>query len=151
MKDLQHSAVLEKHANALTVVYTADSLGKDRRNVENLQLRAEPAMLLLRHRVRHNNLVQGRGIDTRNGIAAEDTVGDESVHFGGTLALEEFRSSGDGVGGIDQVVNKDTDPISDITDEHHAGIAVLVELNRTAFLEESVSLEQGEVVHSPTL
>jgi hypothetical protein len=78
-------------------------------------------------------------------------VCDESVHFCSTLALEKFRSTGDSVGGVNQVVHEDADAIRDIADKHHAGVAVLIELDRTAFLAENVSLEQGKIVHGPTL
>lgn len=131
---MAQSVVLEKYADGLSVVHTADGLGKDGGDVENLELGALAAVLLLRDRVGDDDLVNGRGVDARNRVAAEDTVGDKGVDFCGSLALEQLGGARDGVGRVDQVVYENADAVGHVADEHHAGVALLGELDRTAFL-----------------
>ena len=58
------SVVLEQHTDRFPVVDAADGFGEDRRDVQYLQLRAQPPVFVLRHRVGHNHLVQSRCVDT---------------------------------------------------------------------------------------
>lgn len=127
--------MLEQDANRLAVVDTTNGLGKDGGNVNDLELGAEAAVLRLGHRVGDEYLVNGRGVDAGNGIAAENTVGKQGVDLEGALALEKLGSAGNGVGRVAEIVHQDADAVSDVTDEHHAGVALLGKLDRAAFLE----------------
>lgn len=113
----------------------ADGLSKDWRDIKHFQLRAQTTMLLLRDRVGHNDLVNGGGIDAGNGISTEDAVGDEGVNSSGTLSLQQLGSASDCVGRIGKIVDQDTDPIGNVANKHHAGVAVVCKLDGTTFLE----------------
>lgn len=115
-------------------MHPPDSLSKHGRDIQDLQLRADLLMLVLGDRVGHYDFVDTAGVDPRDRISAEDAVGDENDDFESALALEELGSTSDCVGGVDDVVNEDTDAISDVANEHHAGVALFRELDRAAFL-----------------
>ena len=68
--------MLEEYAERFSVVYTTDSFGKDRCDVENFKLRTQGPMLILGDRIGHDHLVQGRCVDAVNGIATQNRVGD---------------------------------------------------------------------------
>lgn len=116
------------------MVDTANSFGEHGANVQYLELRAETAVLRLRHRVGDENLVNGRGVDARNGIAAEDTVGQQGIYLDGAFALEQLGSSSDGIGRVTKIVDQDTNAVGNVSNQHHAGVALLGELDRSAFL-----------------
>lgn len=126
--------VLEKYTDGLAVVDSANGLGEDGGDVEHLQLGARAAVFLLGNRVCYNHLVNGRGIDSRDGISTEDAVGDEGIDLGGALALEQLRGARNGVACVDNIVDQNANAVCDITDEHHAGIALLVKFYRPTFL-----------------
>lgn len=92
-------------------------------------------MLILGDRVGDQNLVNGRSIDTGNGVTAKHSVSEKSVHLGSALLLQKLSSARDGVSSVNDVVDQDADAVCDITHKHHAGIAVLGESDRTALLE----------------
>ena len=117
------------------MVRPPNRLRKNRRDVENLHLRAETAVLVLWHRVGHDHLVDGRGVDAGDGVAAQYGVGEEGVDLEGALLLEELGGAGNCVGRVDEVVDEDADLVADVADEHHGGVAVLGELGGPAFLE----------------
>lgn len=73
------SVVREQGADGLAVVYTSDRLSKDVGNIQNLELGTCLPVLMLRYGVGDNHFVNGRRVDTRNGIPAEDSVSDKSV------------------------------------------------------------------------
>lgn len=110
-------------------------LCKDTRNVQNLQLFAPNLVLFLRYRVCNHNLVDGRRIDAVNGISAENAVGNQSVNLG-CLAplLEQLRSAGEGIGGIGHIVNKDSDLVGKVSDEHHCRGVAVSDAGRAALL-----------------
>lgn len=92
-------------------------------------------MLSLGNRVCDEHLINGRCIDTGNGVTAKHSVSEKSIHLGSTLPLQQLSSARDGVSCVDDVVDQDTDAVRDVTHKHHAGIAVLGESDRTSLLE----------------
>lgn len=122
---------------------TANGFGEDGGDVNDLKLGAQAAVLVLGNRVGHEKFVDGGCVDPTNGVAAEDAVGNECVDHGGALSLEKLGGAGNGVGRVGDVVDEDADAIGDVTDQHHAGVALLVELDGAAFLAGiNVSSEQ---------
>lgn len=61
--------VLEEHTDALTVVNTANGLGEDIANLEDLQLGAFLEVLFLGHGVGGDDLVNRTGVDTLHSIS----------------------------------------------------------------------------------
>jgi hypothetical protein len=102
--------------------------------IQVLQLGAQAHVLVLRHRVGHDHLIDGRSVDAGNGIAAEDAVREQGVDGSGALLLKELGGPGDGVAGVDKIVNKDADAVLDVSNKHHAGVALLAVLGRAALL-----------------
>lgn len=127
-------SVLEEDADGLAVVDAANGFGEDGGDVDDVEFGTHAAVLVLGHGVGDEQLVDGGGIDATDGIAAEDAVADEGVDHGGALALEQLGGAGDGVCGVDDVVDEDAHAVGDVADEHHAGVALLVELDGPAFL-----------------
>ena len=82
------SCMLEQNTKAFAVVRPTDSLAEQGSDLENLELGAKTTMLVLRNGVCDNNAIKGTGVDTGNGIAAENAVGEQGVHGVGTFALE---------------------------------------------------------------
>ncbi|CRK25666.1 hypothetical protein BN1723_013652, partial [Verticillium longisporum] len=72
----------------------------------------------------HDDLVNGRGIDAGNGVAAKDAVGEEGCDGGGALLLQELCGTGDRVTSVHKVIDQDARPVLDVTDQHHAGVAL---------------------------
>lgn len=107
-------------------------------------------MLVLGNRIGHYDLINGGCVYTRNRVAAENTMSNKGIDLCRTLSFEQLSGAGDGVAGVDKIVNEDADAVGDITDKHHAGIALLGELNRSTFLI-CVSLVRGSKAHSITL
>lgn len=126
--------VLEKNADGLAVVDTADGFRKGRTNVENLKFGAHALVLFLWDGIGDHQLVDGRRIDARNGIAAKHAVSDEGINSRGALLLQELGGSGDGIRGVGQIINQNTNPIGNISHEHHSGILAIRDLRRTTFL-----------------
>lgn len=91
-------------------------------------------MLRLRHGVGDENLVNARGIDASNGVAAEDTVGKEGVNLESALSFQQLGGTGDGVGRVDDVIDKDADAVCNVANKHHTGVALLGKPSGTAFL-----------------
>lgn len=92
-------------------------------------------MLILRNRVGHNDPVNGRCIESWDGIAAENAVSEQCINLGGTLLLEEFGCASDGVGSVTQIVNQNTNPVGNVAHKHHAGVSLFGKLDGTTFLK----------------
>lgn len=103
--------------------------------VQRLQLGTHALVVVLRDRVGDDDLVNGRGVDARNGVATQDAVSEQGVDGGGPLLLKELRGAGDGVARVDEVIDEDAYPVLDVADEHHARVALLGVLGGAAFLE----------------
>jgi len=57
-------------------------------------------MLLLRHAIRHNDLIKTTGIDPVNRVTREDSVRYEGVYARSTGLFHKFGGAGDGVAGV---------------------------------------------------
>jgi hypothetical protein len=109
--------VLEEHANALTVVDTADGLSEDVADLQDLQLGAPSEVLFLRHGVGGDDFVNRTGVDTLNSISREHAVSDECVDFLSAFLLQKLGGTSDGVGGISQVVYKNGSAATNFANE----------------------------------
>lgn len=115
----------EQSADGLAVVHTADGLSEDVRDIQNLELGASLSVLVLWNRVGDNDLVNGRCIDTLDGVAAEDTVGKESVDDSSAFVLEQLGRSGDGVRSVSQIVHENAGTIGHVANQHHGGVLTI--------------------------
>ena len=114
--------VLEEHTDALTVVNTANGLGEDIANLEDLQLGAFLEVLFLGHGVGGDDLVNRTGVDTLHSISRENTVGDECMDLLSAFLLQKLGGASDGVGGISQVVYENSSAAADFSNEQHGSI-----------------------------
>ena len=69
------------------MMHTADCLGEESADLQNFQLGTQTGMVILRNAVGHDNLIQCRGIDSDNSIAAEHAMGEQGIHLSCTLFL----------------------------------------------------------------
>ena len=122
---VKHLIVLEKDADRLTVVNTADRLGENAANLKNLELWASSLVLVLWNRVGNNDLVNSRGVEAGQGIPGEDTVGDQCIDVGSALALDKLGGTGDSVAGISQIIDNDSNTACNISDKHHSRILTI--------------------------
>lgn len=122
---IKHLIVLEKNADRLSVVNTTDRLGKNAANLENLEFWASSLVLLLWNRVGNNDLVNSGGVEAGQSISGEDTVGNQRIDVGSTLALDKLGSTGDSVAGISQIIDDDGNTTCNISDKHHSGILAI--------------------------
>lgn len=138
MVDTADGLEFERSANASGVIHKISTylthLSENVADLQDLELGAAAQVLTLVHTVGHHHLVEGAGVDALNGVTAQDAVGDESIHLGGTLLLEELGRPGNGVGGIRQIVNKNCGPVADIADQHHSGILAVGNFRGAALL-----------------
>lgn len=91
-------------------------------------------MVRLVDRVGHNDLVECAGIDTIDGVAAQDAVGDERIHLGGTFLLQQLGRTRDGVGRVGQVIDEDSYAVGHVSDQHHGGVLAVIDLRGSALL-----------------
>jgi len=82
------------------MMHPPNSLSKHIPNFQNLKLLTPRKMLLLRHTVRHNHLVQTTGINAVNRVAREDSVRYEGVDARSAGLFHELGGAGDGVAGV---------------------------------------------------
>lgn len=113
---------------------STDSLGENVADLQDFQLGAGGQVLLLRHGVGRDDLVEGAGVDALDGVAGEDAVGDERVDGLRAFLLEELGGAGDGVGGVCQVVDEDGRAVAHFSDEQHAGVLAVVDLGGATLL-----------------
>ena len=114
--------VLEEHTDALTVMNTADGLGEDVANLQDLQLGALLEVLFLGYGVGGDDFVNRTGVDTLHSISGEHAVGDECVDLLSTFLLQKLGGTSDGVGGISQVVYENGSAATDFANEQHRGV-----------------------------
>ena len=88
---------MEEHTDALTVVNTANGLGEDIANLEDLQLGAFLEVLFLGHGVGGDDLVNRTGVDTLHSISREYTVGDECIDLLSAFLLQKLGGASDGL------------------------------------------------------
>lgn len=76
------------------MVRAPDGLGDDLRDIQNLELGAELGLVVvLRHAVGRDELVDAAVPYPVRRISAQDAVGDEGVDLGGALLLEKLRGT----------------------------------------------------------
>lgn len=88
------------------MVDASNSLRKNAGDVQHFQLRTHFLVKVLRHRVCHDDLVQGGGVYSRDGIAAEDAMCHQRIDLLRPLTLEKFSCSCDGVARVQQIVDQ---------------------------------------------
>jgi hypothetical protein len=101
---------------------------------KDLKLGAQAQVLLLLHAVGHHHLVKGASVDALDGVAAQDTMGDQGINLGCALLLEELGGPSNRVRGVRQVIDQNGYPVTDVTDQHHGGILAVCDLGRAALL-----------------
>ena len=98
-KENSHGTTLvvrEQGAQRLAVVGAPDGLGDDLRDVQDIELLAQLGpVLVLRHAVGGDELVDAAVPDPVGGISAQYAVRDEGVDLGGALLLEQLGSADD--------------------------------------------------------
>lgn len=73
------SVMREKGADGFAMVHTTNRLAEDVGDIQNLKLGASLSVLMLRYGVGDNHFVNGRRVNARNRISAENAVSDKSV------------------------------------------------------------------------
>lgn len=68
------------------------------------------------------------------GIAAERAVGEECIDRGGPLAPQQLGCPRYSVGSISKIVNQDTNPVRNISYQHHRRVLTICDLGRASFL-----------------
>lgn len=91
-------------------------------------------MLLLRHTIRRDDLIQTRSIDALDGVAGEDAVRDEREDSVGAFFFQEFGGAGYRVGGVGEVVDEDCGAVGDGADEEHGCVLAVVDGGWATFL-----------------
>lgn len=124
----------EECTNRFSVMHATNGLCKNGADFEDLKLGAQSLVVFLRDAIGDNNLVKCRCVYASNGVSTEDSMREESVHFGSSLFLQELGCSCDGVGRIRQIIHQNGDLVLDITDEHHGCILSVGDTSRSTFL-----------------
>jgi len=109
-------------------------LSKHVADLEDLQLGAPALVILLGHRVGHNDLVQCTSVDALDSISTQDTVCNERNHLRSALLFQEFCRAGNGVGCIRQVVDQDSCALPNVSHQHHGRVLSVVDLGGAALL-----------------
>lgn len=100
---------LEENTNTLAMMDSSDCLSKNTGDIQDLQLVASSQMLVLWDTVGYHNLVDSAGIDTLNGVTAQDGMSNYSVNLSSaTSFLYQFGSSSDGISSINEIINDDS-------------------------------------------
>jgi len=89
-------------------------------------------VVLLRHRVGYNDLVQRTRVDAIDGVSAQNAVGDQCNHLRRTLLFKQFGRAGDRVGRVGQIVDEDGSALGYIADKHHGRILAVIDLRGAA-------------------
>lgn len=126
--------VLEKDADGFAVVYPSDRLCENAANLQYFEFRAQALVLFLWDTVSDDDFVDGARVDASDGVAAENSVCEESVDVGSALSLYKLGGAGNGVGCISEIIDDNGDPASDISHKHHGGVLAVSDASRTTFL-----------------
>lgn len=126
-------------ADGLAVVDATDGLAEDVGDIQDFQLGAFTSVVVLWHRVCHNHLVHGGGVDARDRIAAENAVSDQGIDSGGALFLQQLRRSCQRVCRIGQIIHQDADTTTHVAHQHHGSVLSVRDLGRAALLCRRVS------------
>jgi len=127
-------AVIEEHTDALAVMHASNRLCKHVAHFKHFQLGTTRLVLSLIDRVRDYDLVQCAGVDAIDSIAAQDAVGNERIHLGRALLLQQLRGPSNGIRGICQVVDEDGGALCNVSDQHHGRVLSVVNLRGSTLL-----------------
>lgn len=94
-------------------------------------------MFVLRHAVGNHDLIQRTGVDAFDGVSAQDPVREQCDDCSCALFLEELCCSGDGVGGVCEVIDEDGGAVAHVADEHHGCVLAIGDFGRSALLNPS--------------
>jgi hypothetical protein len=130
----------KKMLNGQKIPVVHAHLSKVCADIQNFQFRTAPLVLMLRHAIGDDNLVQGAGIDAFDGVTAEHTMREKCVDFRGTLFLQQLGRTCNGIGGIGKVVYQDGRSVGYIANEHHDGILPVGDARGAAFLKSFVDI-----------
>ncbi|GMR41166.1 hypothetical protein PMAYCL1PPCAC_11361, partial [Pristionchus mayeri] len=111
--------VREEVGDRLAVVRATNGLGENHRNIDALDLGALLHVLLLRDRVRHDDGLEGRLVQTLQSRTTANTVDAEGVHLLGSSLDQLIGSEADGAAGVGHVIDQDGDLALDVSDERH--------------------------------
>ncbi len=129
-------------------------LSKVGANFQHFQFRAPSLVLMLRHTIGDDDLVQSAGIDAFNGVTAEHTMREKRVDFCGALFLQQLGRTCNGIGGIGKVIHQDGRSVGYITNEHHDGILPVSDARGAAllksFVDIKVSLSSSSIAEDST-
>lgn len=100
---------------------TAASLGQRGADINGLNLIASLLLLRVGDSVGHNQAVQTTTVQVLDGLAGENAVDDDGVHFLGTVLEDSVGGLDEGTTGISHVVDDDGDLVLDVTDKDHTG------------------------------
>jgi hypothetical protein len=111
-------------------------------NFKHFKLWTPLLVLSLVNGVGYYDPIERTGIDPVYGVAAQHAMRNQGVHFRGTLFLQQFGGSSDGVGSIREIVDQDGRLARYFADKHHGGILAVGDLSRTTFLEKVSSISK---------
>lgn len=110
---------VEQFRHALPVVTASDDFGEHDTDVNYLYFRTLCHVLLLRERVRHDQLLQRAGCDGRQRVAAQYPVRDEPEDSGCACLREVRRGETQRSARVGHVVHENGDFVFDVADEDH--------------------------------
>jgi hypothetical protein len=116
------------------VVNATNSLSEDVAHLKDLELRASRFVLGLIDSVCDDHFVERAGVDALDRVSAQDAVRDEGIHLRCALFLQKLCRTGNGIGGIREVVDQNRDAIFHVSDQHHGRVLPVVDLCRSALL-----------------
>lgn len=109
-------------------------LSEDVADFQNFQLRTALLVFGLGDAIGHDDFIQRTGVDAFDRVSAQNTVREQRDDGCGALFLEELRRSGDGVGGVGEVVDEDGGAVGHVADEHHGCVLAIGDFGGSALL-----------------
>lgn len=98
------SVVSKQSTEGLAVMRTTNSLGQHLGDIKDIKFGAQSSLvLILWHTVGGDELVDAAVLDTRDGVAAKDTVSDKSEYLCSAFPLQELGSACDLSGCVSHV------------------------------------------------
>jgi hypothetical protein len=108
----------EEEADTLAVVGAADGLGNGGRNVNDGELRTVLLLVAEGDRVGDDELGEVRIVDRLDGVATQDTVGNNCHDFFGALFLDNLGCLGESAACVGNVVDENGNLVLDFTDKN---------------------------------
>lgn len=109
-------------------------LSEDVPDFQNLQFRTPLLVFVLRHTIRNDHFIQRASVDAFDRVSTQDTVRKQCDDGGSALFFKEFRRSGDGVGGIGEVIEEDGGAVGHVAYEHHGRVLAVGDFRGAALL-----------------